>query len=94
MVGSMDEVPRRGQLIPVIRDNGVEHYEVKTIDMAGYPVIGDDRHDDFETEQRNRVIIAQRLARQAEVTLTLEEELALLDQGGIGGLRSEYARVS
>ena len=94
MVGSMDEVPRRGEMIPVVRPGGVEHCEVKTIDMAGYPVIGDDRHDDFETEQRNRVIIAQRLARQAEATLTLEEELALLDPGGIGGLRSEYARVS
>ena len=81
----MHEVPRRGDIIPVRGKDGIEDRLVQTIDLAGYPVIGEERHDDAKTERFHRSVIANRLSRAAEVQLTIEEELEqMLDMGGIG----------
>lgn len=80
-------IPERGDVVAVHGKAGLERHKVQTIDMAGYPVIGEARHNDSETNAVYRDLIVKRhaLGERAAVLLAMDDELTnMLDMGGVG----------
>lgn len=73
------ELPARGDTVYVNGQRGMQPHVVRTVDLCGNPIVGDERHDDAATYKIRRALLGKRAAA------LIEQELQdMIDMGGVG----------